>query len=144
MTWWQPLALASSPFSSEPTVPITVAPRLSSHWHAIRPTPPAAACRSTASPGCTANVRRTRYSTVHPFTMIAAAVSGSIPSGSRTRRARGRTRASRYEPIGPLLVYATGSPGARSSTPSPARSTTPAPSTPGVNGGSTGYNPVRW
>ena len=53
MTWSAPCAFASAAFSSEPAVPITVAPSAFSHWHAMSPTPPAAAWKSTVSPGFT-------------------------------------------------------------------------------------------
>jgi hypothetical protein len=39
----QPCALAISAFSSVLTVPIIVTPSARAHWHATRPTPPAAA-----------------------------------------------------------------------------------------------------
>ncbi len=39
----QPFARAIAAFSSELTVPIIVTPIARAHWHAIRPTPPAAA-----------------------------------------------------------------------------------------------------
>jgi hypothetical protein len=39
----QPFAFAISAFSSVLTVPIIVTPIALAHWHAIRPTPPAAA-----------------------------------------------------------------------------------------------------
>lgn len=39
MTWSQPWALAIAAFSSDPTVPMTVAPSAFSHWQAISPTP---------------------------------------------------------------------------------------------------------
>ena len=94
MTWSAPWARASAAFSSEPTVPMTVAPSAFSHWQAMSPTPPAAAWKSTVSPGCTRWVRRTRYCTVSPFSIIAAARRSSIPSGSRTSRSAGTTRAS--------------------------------------------------
>jgi len=44
------VALASAHFSSEPAVPITVAPSAFSHWHAISPTPPAVAWNRMVSP----------------------------------------------------------------------------------------------
>ena len=53
MTWSQPWARAIAAFSSEPTVPMTVAPRAFSHWQAISPTPPAAAWNRTVSPALT-------------------------------------------------------------------------------------------
>jgi hypothetical protein len=39
----QPFAWAIAAFSSELTVPIIVTPIARAHWHAINPTPPAAA-----------------------------------------------------------------------------------------------------
>ena len=41
---------ASAAFSSEPTVPIIVTPSARAHWHAMRPTPPAAAWNRIVSP----------------------------------------------------------------------------------------------
>ncbi|MNC87970.1 hypothetical protein D3C83_37490 [compost metagenome] len=50
MTCLQPAFFASATFSSEPTVPMTVAPSALAHWHRIWPTPPAAACMRMVSP----------------------------------------------------------------------------------------------
>ena len=85
MAWAAPLALASAHFSSDPAVPISCSPSAFAHWQAIRPTPPAAAWNRIASPGArpsTGSVRRSRYSTVRPYNIIAAPVSKSISSGS--------------------------------------------------------------
>ena len=65
MTWSHPWALAIAAFSSEPTVPMTVAPSALSHWQAISPTPPAAAWNRTVSPALTGYVRRIRYCDGH-------------------------------------------------------------------------------
>ena len=51
MVSWQPCALASAAFSGVDTVPMTRAPSADAHWHRNNPTPPAAACISTVSPG---------------------------------------------------------------------------------------------
>ena len=40
-------------YHSQPTVPITVAPRCFAHWQSSRPTPPAAAWTRIVSPGFT-------------------------------------------------------------------------------------------
>ena len=56
--------------------------------------PAAAAWNSTVWPFCTGKVRQSRYSTVMPFSIIAAAVLSSIQRGSFTRRSAGRTRLS--------------------------------------------------
>jgi hypothetical protein len=56
ITCSHPWALAIAAFWSEPTVPITVAPRAFSHWQAISPTPPAAAWNRTVSPAFTGYV----------------------------------------------------------------------------------------
>ena len=104
------------------------------------PPPPRAAgwCR----PGSTGWMRRTRYCTVHPFSIIAAACRSPTASGSRTRRAASMTRRSVYAPR--LMQYATRSPAATSVTPSPTASTTPAASLPIIAGHpGTGYRPVR-
>ena len=53
MAWSQPWARAIAAFSSDPTVPITVAPSAFSHWQAMSPTPPAAAWNRTVSPAFT-------------------------------------------------------------------------------------------
>ena len=53
MTCSQPWARATAAFSSDPTVPMTVAPSAFSHWQAISPTPPAAAWNRTVSPALT-------------------------------------------------------------------------------------------
>ena len=72
---------------ASPAVPMAVTPRAFSHWPAIRPTPPAAAWNSTVSPAFTSCVRWIRYSTVMPFSIIAAPVSNGIASGSFSRLA---------------------------------------------------------
>jgi len=53
MQWSAPCALARAHFSGDPAVPMTVTPSAFSHWQAINPTPPAAACHSTVSPART-------------------------------------------------------------------------------------------
>ena len=63
---------------------MTVAPNCFNHWQAIRPTPPAAAWNRTVSPACTLCVVRIRYCEVMPCSIIAAAVSSSMESGSFT------------------------------------------------------------
>ena len=83
--------------SSLPTVPITVTPSALAHWQAIRPTPPAAAWNSTWSPACrpsTGSVFFSRYCAVRPFSIMPAAVSKSIASGSCTTVLAGITRTS--------------------------------------------------
>ena len=92
--WAAPCALASAAFSSLPTVPITSTPRCFSHWQAIRPTPPAAAWNSTVWPAFAGQVRMMRYSTVMPWSIMAAAVQSSIPSGIFTRCDTGMIRRS--------------------------------------------------
>ena len=86
ITCSHPWALAIAAFSSEPTVPITVAPRAFSHWQAISPTPPAAAWNRTVSPAFTGYVRRIRNWAVIPLSITAAAVSSDTPSGIGTGR----------------------------------------------------------
>jgi hypothetical protein len=80
--------------ASEPTVAMTVAPRLLHHCTRIWPTPPAAAWTRTTSPGFTWKHRRTRNSAVMPLSRTAAAVSRLTPSGTFTARSAGTTAAS--------------------------------------------------
>lgn len=74
--------------------------------------------------------------------VMAAAVSKSMPSGSRIRESAGMTRSELYAPSG-LPVYVTRSPSATWVTPWPTASTTPAASTPIPAGSGAGYRPVR-
>ena len=122
---------------------MTVAPSAFSHWHAISPTPPAAAWNSTVSPAFTGYVRRIRYWEVIPLSMTAAATSSVIPSGIGTRTWAGISRCSEYDPGGPP-AYATRSPGLTTVTPGPTASTTPAASLPSPFGSGIGYPPDRW
>ena len=85
------------------------------------------------SPDRTGYVRRNRYSTVMPCSIIAAACCESMPGGTFTILPAGIRRSSAYEPTGGA-AYATRSPTATEPTPSPTASTTPAPSIPGENG----------
>ena len=66
----------------------------------MSPTPPAAAWKSTFSPGFTAWMRRSSIHAVIPFSMAAAATSSETPSGMRTRRSAGTAAASAYAPGG--------------------------------------------
>ena len=129
MTCSHPWDRATAAFSSDPTVPITVAPSAFSHWQAMSPTPPAAAWNRTVSPALTGYVRRIRYCAVIPLSITAAAIWSAIPSGIGTRIAAGSTRASAYDPGGPP-AYATRSPARTTVTPGPTASTTPAASLP--------------
>ncbi|MNN51990.1 hypothetical protein D3C81_1666560 [compost metagenome] len=86
-----PLALASSAFSAELTVPISFTPRAFAHWQAIRPTPPAAAWKRMVSPPLSSKVWRSRYCTVRPLSMTAAACSKLMLSGRRTSLSAGST-----------------------------------------------------
>ena len=90
------------PSSSDPTVPIIVTPSARAHWHAMRPTPPAAAWNRIVSPPFSGNVCRKRYWTVRPLSISVAAVTSSIRRGYRDEL---RQRASRvrslYEPGAP-------------------------------------------
>jgi hypothetical protein len=53
ITCSDPWARATVTFSSDPTVPMIVAPSALRHWQAISPTPPAAAWNRTVSPALT-------------------------------------------------------------------------------------------
>jgi hypothetical protein len=88
-----------------PAVAISCRPSAFAHWQAIRPTPPAAAWNSTWSPGCrpsTGSVFFSRYCAVRPLSIMPAAVSKAMPSGSLTTVFAGITRTSLYEPGGLL------------------------------------------
>jgi hypothetical protein len=78
-------------------------PNAFAHWQAMSPTPPAAACHRMVSPAFgTISMRRNRYCTVRPCSIMLAPCSNEMPSGSFTRRSAGMTRFSEYEPSGPL------------------------------------------
>ena len=88
-----PCALATAAFSSVETVPMTLTPSRAAHWLKSRPTPPAAACRSTVSPAFRPGaMRRSRYDVVRPRIVIAAAVSKGMVSGSLIRWSADITR----------------------------------------------------
>ncbi len=112
-------------------VPNTSAPRRRASRTAAIPTPPAAACTSTLSPGFTSATSRSPYQAVRYADGTEAASAKLHPAGTRaiTRRS-----AVAEEPIEPGSRPNTRSPGARSVTPSPVSVTTPAPSIPSGTG----------
>src|ERR1700741_4857990 len=69
--WSQPFWRARAALSSEDTVPITFAPSAFAHWQRNRPTPPAAACTRTVSPGPTRTMRCRRDSAFIPLSQAA-------------------------------------------------------------------------
>ena len=96
-----PCALATAALASVETLPMTLTPSRAAHCVKSRPTPPAAACRSTVSPDFSPGaMRRRRYDVVRPRIVIAAAVSNEMVSGSLMRWSADMTRSVLYAPSG--------------------------------------------
>src|ERR1700722_20370598 len=120
---------------------MTRAPRARSSWTRRMPIPPAAPRTRTCSPGRTSTSRATRRA-VGPSWTIAAASSGSSPSGTATVSSRLTAARSAYPPpAGPVWAM-TGRPSQSSSTPSPTEITFPATPLPGTYGGRIGKKPM--
>jgi hypothetical protein len=106
-------------------VAITRAPAATPTWIAAEPTPPAPACTSSHSPGCSAARRCSPTYAVWYVSSSPAASSAGIPSGISKQPASGSTVSSASPPAG-----STGPPMTRA----PVSTTVPQTSSPGVNG----------
>ncbi len=91
MTSSAPLWYASSALYSVDVVPTTRRPRRFSNCVRSWPSPPAAACTSTVSPGWNRYMSLHRKCAVMPCIMTAAATGVGICSGIGTRRLTGAT-----------------------------------------------------
>src|ERR1700678_991880 len=143
MTASAPASPTASTLADPRAAPMTRAPRARSSWTSRMPIPPAAPRTRTCSPGRTSTSRAMRRA-VGPSWMIAAASSGSRPSGTGTVSSRltAARSADSPPPPRPPVWAITGRPSQPSSTPSPTEITSPATPPPGTYGGRIGKRPT--